>query len=240
MIYVKKKSLIVLLMTLAFLFVAPKAVFAQEKVKVYLFRSDTCPICQQAVAFFNELASDEEYKDMFELVDFEVSSSKNAKLMDEVSEAMGDGEVNGVPYIVIGDRSFGGYTSSWDEDIKAEIKETYEDESFVDPLKDIVGETDDSNDTFIIVGVLVVAVVLVGGVIFFARKGSPSSDEEQEETVLVEEKKEEVKEEIKEEIKDEEVKVKSSSSPKKKTVSKTSSKKATGTKSTTKKTQKRK
>ncbi len=235
----KKKSLIVLLLTMAFLFVAPKAVFAQEKVKVYLFRSDTCPICQKAVAFFNELAEDEEYKDMFELVDFEVSSSKNAKLMNEASEAMGDGEVSGVPYIVIGDRSFGGYTSSWDDDIKEEIKTTYEDESFVDPLKDIVGETDNSNDTLITVGVLAVAVVLIGGVIFLARRGSESSLEEEPKEAIVEEKKEEVKEEIKEEAKKEDVQEKKPSS-KKKTVSKTSSKKVTGTKSTTKKNQKRK
>ena len=235
----KKKSLIVLLLTMAFLFVAPKMVFAQEKVKVYLFRSDTCPICQQAVAFFNELAEDEEYKDMFELVDFEVSSTKNAKLMDKASEAMGDGEVSGVPYIVIGDRSFGGYTSSWDEDIKSEIKDTYEDESFVDPLKDIVGETDNSNDTLITVGILAVAVVLIGGVIFLARRGSLSSLEEEQEDVVVEEKKEEVKNEIKEEPKNEKVQEKSSSS-KKKTVNKTGSKKVAGTKSTSKKTQKRK
>lgn len=235
----KKKSLIVLLLTMAFLFVAPKMVFAQEKVKVYLFRSDTCPICQQAVAFFNELAEDEEYKDMFELVDFEVSSTKNAKLMDKASEAMGDGEVSGVPYIVIGDRSFGGYTSSWDEDIKSEIKDTYEDESFVDPLKDIVGETDNSDDTLITVSIFAVVVVLIGGVIFLARRGSLSSLEEEQEDVVVEEKKEEVKNEIKEEPKNEKVQEKSSSS-KKKTVNKTGSKKVAGTKSTSKKTQKRK
>ncbi len=175
----KKCRLLFIVVAVLTMLVLPNQVQAKEKVKVYLFRSSTCSVCKSAVAFFEELSSDSEYGSMFEVVDYEVSTANNSELMQKAADIMGDGNITGVPYIVIGDRSFGGYTSSWDDDIKAEIKETYEDEDFVDPLADLLNETTDSKEAWITIGILVVAVLIVGGTILLARGHEEPVEEEE-------------------------------------------------------------
>ncbi len=187
----KKCSLLLIVLTVFAVLFLPNQVQAKEKVKVYLFRSSTCSVCKSAVAFFEELSSDSEYGSMFEIVDFEVSTTKNSELMQKAADIMGDGNVTGVPYIVIGDRSFGGYTSSWDDDIKAEIKETYEDEDFADPLVDLLNETTDNKEAWITIGVLAVAALIVVGTIMLARDHEEPAQEDEtvkEENVEVVEK----------------------------------------------------
>ena len=44
--------------------------------------------------------------------------------MQKVSETTGE-EAGGVPYIVIGDKVFAGYSENYDEDIKNKIDELY-------------------------------------------------------------------------------------------------------------------
>ena len=48
----------------------------------------------------DRLQEDEEYKDLFLVKDFEVSSKKNSNLMSEAAEIMGD-TASGVPYICL-------------------------------------------------------------------------------------------------------------------------------------------
>ena len=220
----KNKILLLVASFLAVLFIAPTHANA-ETVNVYFFRSSSCPHCQAAQEFFAELQEDEEYKDLFVVKDFEVSSKKNSNLMSEAAEIMGD-TASGVPYIVIGEESFMGYSSSSDESIKTAIKETYENEEFVDPLATLMADFETgSDDGLIIIGILVGVVVVVGAGIFFARKDTDKI----EKAIDNEEKKEEPKKaEVKPETKKEE-----KATTKKSTAKKTSTSKS---KSTTKKT----
>ncbi len=223
-----KKNRILLLVAsfLTILLMTPTYANA-ETVNVYFFRSSTCPHCQAAQEFFSELQEDEEYKDLFVVKDFEVSSKKNSNLMSEAAEIMGD-TASGVPYIVIGDESFMGYSSSSDDSIKTAIKETYENEEFVDPLAELMTNFESgSDDGLIIIGIFAGVVIIVGVGIFFARKDTDKI----EKSIVNEEKKEEPK---KVEVKPETKKVEKATT-KKSTAKKTSTNKSTTKKTTTKK-----
>lgn len=227
----KNKFLLLVAGILAVLFAVPCQAEAKT-VNVYFFRSNSCGYCAAAKEFFETLKEDEEYKDLFEIKDFEVSSTKNSNLMYDAAEIMGD-TLRGVPYIVIGDESWNGYSSTYDEDLKEKIKEVSSDENFEDPLATLIADFEaGGDDGLIILGIIAGVIVVVGVGIYFARKDT----DKLEKAIALEEKKEEPKEEIKE-VKTEK---KTTSKPKtttKKTTTKktTTAKKKTSTKKTTKK-----
>ena len=116
-----------------------------------------------------------EYGKYFTIVDYETwNDEDNADLMQRVAEARGE-EASGVPYIIIGDQSWNGYSSDYDDAIKSKIKEVYEQD--VKDRYDIMkyvkakkkAKKDYSNDILS----LILIVLVAGGVctgIYFARK----------------------------------------------------------------------
>lgn len=118
-----KKKLILLLIVLFGFMIAPSIANAQSKVKVYLFRGQGCSHCHEFLEFLNNL--DQEYKDMFELEAYEVwYDTDNRELWQNIAKFLGE-EATGVPYIVIGNKTFAGYASSSDSSIKSTIKSLY-------------------------------------------------------------------------------------------------------------------
>ena len=218
----KKKSLGLFLVGLLMCLIMPFKVEAKEPVTIYFFKGETCSYCAAAKTFFTSLADDSEYKDMFVLKEFEIwNNKKNAELASKVAEKMGD-TLNGVPYIIIGDKTWNGYTSSYGEAFKEQIKKVYNDDNYTDTLKDLVSEYEDgaSNDNSSLISVLIIlgVVIVLGATIYFARRGVESDKEEKvvsEPKVSTEHKK--------------------SSSPKKQTSSKQTAKKTTTKKTTTNK-----
>ncbi len=94
-----------------------------DQITIYMFRGRGCGFCQRFLTFMNSIT--EEYGKYFKMVTFEVwYDDENEKLFDEVSEFL-DQPAGGVPYIIIGDKVFDGYTSSYDEDIKSAIQNLY-------------------------------------------------------------------------------------------------------------------
>ena len=95
-----------------------------DQVIVYLFRGKGCGFCRSFLDFMNSIT--DEYGKYFKIVSYEVwKDTNNSKLLDEVSSFLNE-PAEGVPYIIIGDRVFGGYASQYDEDIKTTIKELYD------------------------------------------------------------------------------------------------------------------
>ena len=200
----------------------PFKVEAKEPVTIYFFKGETCSYCAAAKTFFTSLADDSEYKDMFVLKEFEIwNNKKNAELASKVAEKMGD-TLNGVPYIIIGDKTWNGYTSSYGEAFKEQIKKVYNDDNYTDTLKDLVSEYEDgaSNDNSSLISVLIIlgVVIVLGATIYFARRGvesDTSSLEKKEDNDLVvknESQKEEPKVEAKKEtVKEEKVETKEES-----------------------------
>lgn len=117
---------------------------------IYMFRGDGCSFCRKFLTFLNSISN--EYGKYFKLVSFEVwKDAKNKSLINKVS-IVTDKQPTGVPYIVIGDEVFSGYSSEDDEKIKATIMAQYNNPSF-DLMEELDKKLNGTNslDTFAVV-----------------------------------------------------------------------------------------
>ena len=147
-----------------------------KKVKVYFFRGEGCPHCAEAEEFFKSIK--EEYGQYYKILDYETwNDANNADLLQKVGETRGE-NITGVPYILIGDKSWAGYDTSYDEDIKAAIKAEYEKDvadrydiaKLVDFGDGLVEEPDHPNDAMILIILLLVAAGITYGVVVARKK----------------------------------------------------------------------
>ena len=93
-----------------------------DGVNVYLIWGNGCPHCTEFIDFISNY-----YKEFshINLYAFEVwENSKNASLLDAAGKEFNT-EVRGVPFIVIGDKTFSGYGKSMDDSIKTAIQNEY-------------------------------------------------------------------------------------------------------------------
>ena len=99
----------------------------EGKVNIYFFWGDGCPHCESEFAFFDSIES--EYGDYYNLYTFETwKNEKNAELLKIFSDAM-EVESRGVPYTIIGEEVFTGFSESMESDfINAIVEE--KDKSF--------------------------------------------------------------------------------------------------------------
>lgn len=217
------KKLKNLLLSLMVLVLMPLTVFAdsKEKINVYIYKGETCGYCAKALEFFEGL--DEEYQSYFNLVEKEVwYDEDNAAEMQEVAAHFNE-EVSGVPYIIIGDKTFQGFSEEeYGEQIKAAIKAGYEnaDGSYEDVVASVVGgETSKDDDNAAVTIIVILALVAgVGFLVYMAREDN--SVEFTEKEVEAENKETKKASTTKEE-------------PKKQTKAKTTAKKSTTTKKST-------
>ena len=95
-------------------------------VKLYVFYGSTCSHCADLHTYLSELTTDKEYNYMFEVVDYEVwHSQENSELMEAVAKSRGDSG-SGVPYIIIGNKSWEGFKNDYGPEMLDEIKSVYE------------------------------------------------------------------------------------------------------------------
>lgn len=98
-----------------------------DAITIYMFRGKGCGYCRAYLQFMNSIA--EEYGKYFKMETYEVwNDSNNSTLLGEVSEYLGQ-EAGGVPYIIIGDKVFGGYTEAYNDSIKEAITDLYKTKS---------------------------------------------------------------------------------------------------------------
>lgn len=134
-----------------------------EKATIYLFRGKGCSHCYE---FLEYVSSDliKKYGNYFKIITYEVwNNADNAKLMQEVSDYLDD-DASGVPYIVIGDKTFNGYAESMNEEIESAIKELYDSEERYDVLTQIETNPKEtkkkSDNTFTIVSIIFAATAI--------------------------------------------------------------------------------
>lgn len=95
-----------------------------DQITIYMFRGNGCSFCKGFLNYLNSIVP--EYGKYFKVVSYEVwGDQANSELMGEVSTFFGQ-KATGVPYIIIGDQVFGGYSNRYDEAIKAAIKNLYD------------------------------------------------------------------------------------------------------------------
>ena len=140
-----------------------------KQIKIYMFRGQGCGYCKKFLNFLNSIT--EEYGKYFKLVSFEVwQDEANGTLMQEVAEKLGE-EASGVPYIIIGDQVFPGYTESMDDQIKEAIVNLYNTKKA--DRYDVFDNMQEKKTNDAIVGI-VGAVIIVGivGVAIITRKNN--------------------------------------------------------------------
>ncbi|MBR3198534.1 MAG: hypothetical protein IKG27_00805 [Bacilli bacterium] len=149
----------------------------ENKVPIYLFRGQGCSHCHE---FLEYVASDlvKEYGDKFELISFEVWNNKtNSDLMESVSKYLND-DASGVPYIVIGDKSFNGYAESMNEEIKTAITDLYNAEEKYDILTEMKEhpeakkQTKKQDSTSVVVFVIFATIAVIALVVNSVKKNS--------------------------------------------------------------------
>ncbi len=141
---------------------------SDDKVNVYIFRGSTCSHCLDAVAHFASIAKDQEK--YFNVKTYEVwSNSDNNDLMNDAANEIGDSEVSGVPYIVIGKKSWSGYAASYDDEMMKEIKSEYNKDKSkrYDVIKAVNGEATGEKSSIAGDVISVVIIIAVIGLITY-------------------------------------------------------------------------
>lgn len=136
-----------------------------NQVIIYLFRGRGCGYCHSFLEYLNGIT--DEYGKYFKLVSYEIwNDENNANLFVDVATFLKQ-SANGVPFIVIGDQVFPGYTESYNDLIKSAIMEEYDKNNKYDVLtemakakrKEKIKEVIDKSAPIVaIAGVLVVAI----------------------------------------------------------------------------------
>jgi len=135
---------------------------SDDQVKIYLFRGTGCPHCYEFLEFLNDISK--EYGKKFKLVSYEVYYNKdNLDLKNKVGKFL-EQESSGVPYIVIGDKVFVGYASSYDDQIKAQIDLMYKTKKSkrYDVIKEINKKEMDPATKVIIANIIVTSLASIG------------------------------------------------------------------------------
>lgn len=148
---------------------------APSKVNVYFFRGEGCPHCQELEEFFDSIEA--EFGQYYNMNTYEVwYDQDNANLMQEVADKLGV-TATGVPFLVIGDQSWNGYTSSYDAEIKAKILSEYNSTSRYDVMSS--AEPESNNVAAVLIVVAVIGVI--GGIAYVLRASTGDKVENEEE-----------------------------------------------------------
>ena len=154
-----------------FIFIPSIMAEGEEKqpVDVYVFRGEGCSHCAEFFEWINGL--DDTTKAKFNLIDYEVwNSSENQDLMHRVADVFSDSDV-GVPYVIIGDKTFIGFSDVYKTQMLNKINELLEvnKEDRYDVMQHL-GEKKEKNVEKESAGVMIViifAVIVLGGVLIY-------------------------------------------------------------------------
>lgn len=93
----------------------------KNKVSLYFFHGDGCPHCAQEEVWLKRIKK--KYKNDLDIYEFEVwYNEKNADYMEKVKKDLGVKQ-SGVPFTVIGDDTFVGYSDIYADQMENKIKE---------------------------------------------------------------------------------------------------------------------
>jgi len=96
-------------------------VFEEEKVNIYYFWGNGCPHCKDQFKWFEEIK--DEYGEYFNLYGFEIwHNEDNAKLLRDLTNIL-DENVRGVPFTIIGEKVYSGFSNPMKTSMLNTIKE---------------------------------------------------------------------------------------------------------------------
>lgn len=182
------KKLLILFFTILAAVILPISVYAEDEsdtsqvtdessetsesneVKFYFFRGEGCPHCTETEEWLESI--EEEYGKYFEVIDYETwKNEENNELMERVADARGE-TLEGVPYIIVGNKSWMGFTDSYKEEILSEIQSEYKKDvsSRYDIMKLLptleAEQKSKSSDVAALILIIIIVGAVVGGVIY--------------------------------------------------------------------------
>ena len=125
-----------------------------DKVNIYLFYSKICPHCQKEEKYFETLK--EKYQDKINIYTYEVTENKtNNEIMKSLKKELKENS-QGVPFTIIGSKTFLGYDESFNERIENTIdsylnENTTTDNTYTIP---ILGKIEAKNASIILIAVI--------------------------------------------------------------------------------------
>ena len=156
-----------------------KATETTNEVNVYLFRGQGCPHCEEAEEWFKSI--EEEHGSKFKIVDYETWYNEDnkemfRKVLKARNEYVSDEESLGVPYIVVGNKSWNGFAEDYSAEIldtinsefAKEEKDRYDIMKYVDSTSN--KKEDTSNNDAVALLLILVVVLGIGYGISSARK----------------------------------------------------------------------
>lgn len=164
----------------------------ENAINVYVFYQATCTHCKDLHEYLQELKGDDEVKNKFNVVDYEVSNStENNTFMYEVAEYF-DYNLNGVPFFVIGDEYWSGFPSDASSStLKQDIIDAYNDSNYTDVVGKLADGSLSENNSKMgsnIVGIIILAITVVVIIVLIVLSSRNTYYDEEE---IVEEEKEE-------------------------------------------------
>ena len=141
-----------------------------KEVKVYLFRGEGCPHCEEAMEWFESI--EKEYGNKFEVIGYETwENSDNAALMEDITAARND-NAEGVPYILIGDDAWNGFDDSYKEPMLKTIESEYSKEvsKRTDVVKEVLdgtyntGAITKETASDIVSAIILIVVIVIAGI----------------------------------------------------------------------------
>lgn len=130
----KKFKLIIFSLFISIIFITN--IKAEENlVNLYLFYSNTCPHCEAEMELLDELQED---YDNLKIYKYEISEDENSLLLNKVSE-MFDINVTGVPFTIIGEKTFFGYSEENSKKKFIGAIEYYSSHGYIDKVGEYLG-----------------------------------------------------------------------------------------------------
>lgn len=113
-------------------------VFSKDKINIYIFWGYGCPHCEELFSFLESIHA--EYEEYYNIYAFEVwRNENNGLLMDKFLEYFGDNVgPRSVPYFIIGDQIFKGYSSNMNEEIINTIISKYNSREYIDNFETLI------------------------------------------------------------------------------------------------------
>ena len=97
--------------------------YQKKKVNLYLFWGNGCPHCEAEIKYLDSIV--DKYGKYVNIFALETWYNKdNKKLYEKLAEKMGD-EAEGVPYTIIGEKTFSVYSEEMNDEIIKAIKSQY-------------------------------------------------------------------------------------------------------------------
>lgn len=126
-----------------------------EKVNIYLFYSKICPHCQKEEKYFETLK--EKYQDKINIYTYEVTENKtNNEIMKSLKKELKENS-QGVPFTIIGSKTFLGYDESLNERIENTIESYLDENTKTDNTYTIpiIGKIEAKNASIILIAIII-------------------------------------------------------------------------------------